>query len=200
MATIENKIHNFWEWFRSNNDLLFPKRINNNLIDKLNKKILTIENLAWEIREGLVKDNMLIISAGSNKDLFPLAKQTIQLAPNIDCWEFYYYKLAVDWNYFLSIKDEHGFDSTLDVRNWEYVLLKFPDNTFDIIIYAPNILNYSNDDKYTIVDIVLEKILGEDLRYSTIINVEIVNRFEKIHESHKTLIIKLGEHLKSLLD
>jgi len=200
MATIENKIYNFWEWFRSNNGLLLPKVITNNLIDKLNEKILDIEDFAWEIREGLVKDNMLIISAGSNKDLFSIAKQTIRLAPNIDCWEFYYYKPAVDWNYILSIKDERGFNSTLDVKKWEYVLLKFPDNTFDIIIYAPNILKYSNDDKHTIVDIVLEKILGEDLRYRAIINVEIVNRFEKIHESHKTLITKLGEHLKSLLD
>ncbi|SIQ98752.1 hypothetical protein [Chryseobacterium sp. RU33C] len=142
---------------------------------------------------------MLIISCGGNKELFQSAKHIISLAPNIPIWEFSHYKPAKVWDFSLSIKDTLGFGDSISVSNWEYVLLKFPDNTFDIIVKCPNITNLKDDDKYTLIDIVLENILGDEISYNFIKNVEIVNDFEDKYKNSKTSIVNLKEHFFLIL-
>ncbi|BFO68632.1 hypothetical protein [Chryseobacterium sp. KCF3-3] len=190
-----NKISDFWNWFESLQSELSSDRITDTLINKLNDKILSLADLNWEIREGVEKPNMLIISAGGDNELVPVAKEIIKVAPNLKDWEYSYYKPPKKWNYDLSLKSHIGFDKEINVESWEYVLLKFKDGTFGIIIKANNINTLKEDDKYTVADIVLENILGDDLSYSLIKNVEIVDEFESSRIKNKNSIKYLFNHL-----
>ncbi|RMZ58950.1 hypothetical protein D1632_15400 [Chryseobacterium nematophagum] len=189
------RISEFWNWFEFNQSELVPDKITDTLINELNNKILSLADLNWEIREGINKSNMLIISAGGNNDLLSIAKNIIDCAPNLKEWEYSYYKPAKKWDYRLSLKKHIGFDKEINVENWEYVLERFDDTTFGIIIKTENINTLKDDDKYTIVDIVLENILGDDLSYGLIKNVEIVNEFDDNQIKNKSIIKYLANHL-----
>lgn len=68
-----NKISEFWDWFESQNAELSSDKISETLINELNNKILSLADLNWEVREGVEKTNMLIISAGGDNELVPIA-------------------------------------------------------------------------------------------------------------------------------
>lgn len=196
METINiDKKAEFWDWFESHHSELPSDKITDALINELNDKILSLADLNWEIREGVEKSNMLIISAGGDNELIPVAKKIIEVAPNLKDWEYSYYKPPKKWNYSLSLKEHIGFDKEISIDNWEYVLLKFNDGTFGIVIKADNINTFKEDDKYTIADIVLESILGDDLSYSLIKNVEIVDDFASSQIENKNNIKYLFNHL-----
>lgn len=190
-----NNISEFWDWFKFHNLELSSDKITNGLIDELNDKILSLADLNWEIREGIEKSNMLIISAAGNHKLIPIAKSIIKVAPNLTDWEYCNFKPPKKWNYSLSLKNHIGFDKEIYVDNWKYILLRLDDGSFGIIIKADNINSLKEDDKYTIADIVLENILGDDLSYSLIKNVEIVEEFESSKIKNTNNIQNLFNHL-----
>ncbi|CAH0143666.1 MULTISPECIES: hypothetical protein [unclassified Chryseobacterium] len=90
-------------------------------------------------------------------------------------------------------------NKSIDVSSWEYVLLKFKDNTFDIIFKPININHLKKDDQYTVVDIVLENILGDELSYNLIKNVQIIDEFESSYIKNKNSVTYLANHLKELI-
>ncbi|MBB6372769.1 hypothetical protein [Chryseobacterium shigense] len=190
-----NNISEFWNWFEFHNLELSSDKITNGLIDELNDKILSLADLNWEIREGIEKPNMLIISAGGDNELLPVSKEIIKTAPKLKDWEYCYYKPPKKWDYSLSLKNHIGFDREINVDNWEYVLLRLDDGSFGIVIKADNIDTFKDDEKYTIADIVLENILGDDLSYSLIKNVEIINDFDTNQIKNKNNIKYLMLHL-----
>lgn len=196
---LKNKTDFFWNWFKDNNKELSSSIISETLINELNAQVLNLENLNWEVRKGVNQNNMLIISAGGDNNLFPIAKSIINMAPDIKDWEFYYYKPAKNWDYKLELKNYVKFDKELDVKDWEYILLKFKDNTFDIVIKAKNLNDLKKDDQYTIADIVLESILGDELSYSLIKNVRIVDEFDKDDLKNKNSIKDLANHIHKLI-
>lgn len=190
-----NNISEFWNWFEFHNLELSSDKITNALIDELNDKILSLADLNWEIREGIEKPNMLIISAGGDNELLPISKEIIKTAPKLKDWEYCYYKPPKKWDYSLSLKNQIGFDKEINVDNWEYVLLRLDNGLFGIVIKADNIDTFKDDEKYTIADIVLENILGDDLSYSLIKNVEIINDFDTNQIKNKNNIKYLMSHL-----
>ena len=84
----------------------------------------------------------------------------------------------------------------IDVSDWEYVLLKFPDGTYDILIKAKNLRNFQKDQQYTLVDIALESMLGEEMSLSLIKNVDIVKNFSLKYITKKSNFRNLQKHLK----
>ncbi len=194
---VKTKIKQFWSWFVQNQEVLKPDRINNKLIEVLNQKILSLGDLNWEIGAGTKKENMLIISPGGDIDLLPLTKAVVSSSPMLADWEFYDHKPAKDWEYQFYI-EEKGVKKMIDVSDWEYVLLKFPDNTYDLLIKCNNLRAYVKDQQYDLVDIALESILGEELSLKLIKNVDIIKDFSREHLDQKSNIKHLKNHILEL--
>jgi hypothetical protein len=198
MAMDNNKIINFWKWFENNQDNLVPEKINNTGITNLNNKILELGDFAWEIREGLNKDNMLIISPGGDVGLLNATQNIISFGPELPNWEYYHYKPAKNWDFKLSILEKSNIKKILDVSEWYYVLYRFSDNTYDIIIKASNLNNTLDEEKLIIADIVLESIFGEELSLKLFKNIEFVNEFNEEDISKVSSIQNLQKHLETL--
>lgn len=197
MVKMADNIISFWNWFKENEDDLQPDKITSELINKLDEKILSFGDYNWEIREGSKKSNMLIISPGGNVDLLEETKNIINLSPNLNNWEFCHYKPAKVWDYQFSIEDK-GVKRMINASNWEYVLLKFPNGTYDIIIKADSLNVLPKEYHLTSVDIVLESILGEELSLNLIKNIDLVDKFPDEYLNQKGSIQSLKEHIFEL--
>lgn len=194
---INNNIKDFWKWFESNKDVLKSNKLNNDVLQILNEKILSLGDFNWEVREGKEKENMLILSSGGDVDLLPLTKNIINSAPILSEWEFYFYKPAKDWDYKFYV-EEFDKKKMIDASSWEYVLLQFPDSSYDIIIKAPSLAVLPKDEQYDIFDIVLENILGEEISLKLIKNVDIVDAFSNDDINQKGNIKELKNHIFEL--
>ncbi|WP_306353661.1 hypothetical protein [Flavobacterium sp. '19STA2R22 D10 B1'] len=199
MVNKERKINEFWNWFSVNQLNLQSDKISNENISQLNREIMTMGDFNWEVREGNNAKNMLIISPGGDLNLLSSTKRIIELAPEIEDWEFYYYKPSKKWNYRLVLNEEMNVKKILDVKNWEYVLYKFSDGTFDIILKTDNLNELDENQKALIADIVLESILGEEQSLKFIKNVEFVDEFNDLDKSKKNPIKFLQEHFAELI-
>lgn len=195
---VDKNIIEFWDWFTANSSNLNSDKISNMLINELNNRILLLGDYNWEIREGNNKPNMLIISPGGDINLLESTKKIVSLSPALMEWEFYYYKPEKKWNYQFSIEDDDGVKRMVNATDWEYVLLKFDDGTYDIIIKADSLKTLSEQKRLTAVDIVLESILGEEISLLFIKNIEIVEGFSGEYFPKKNTIKFLREHIKEL--
>ncbi|TCN50005.1 hypothetical protein D0809_24075 [Flavobacterium circumlabens] len=199
MVNDQKEINEFWNWFIINKNELVPKKITESFISQLDSKILSMGKFSWEIREGLIKNYMLIISPGGDVELLPATQKIIEFSPKIEDWEFYHYKPAKKWNFQLTLYEEDNVRKILDVKDWEYVLYKFSDGTFDIIFKAINLNESSEDEKLLVGDIVLESFLGEELSLKFIKNIEFVKDFDGADEQKKGSITFLKNHFDELL-
>lgn len=196
----KSKTVKFWNWFTESQSLLVPGKITPEFINILNERILELGDFNWEIREGKHKNYMLIISPGGDLDLLQDTYTIINLAPELDNWEFIHYKPAKKWDFKLTMKPNSKINKKeVDVKKWEYILLDFSDGTYDIIIKADNLKLFNDNEKLTIADIVLESILGEELSLRLIKKVEFLEEFDKSDENKKNSIQVLKEHLAQLI-
>ncbi len=199
MVMDSKKVKNFWVWFKENNNKLNPEIITNRMIDILDSKILELGDFSWEIREGKSKSNMLIISPGGDIELLDITKQIIDSSGDIPDWEFEYYKPAKDWDYVFSIDETSETKKDIDATKWEYILLKYSDQTFDIIIKADTIKLLNDTEKSIAIDIVLESILGEKKSLELIKNIDIVNDFQEKYLGKQNTITVLSSHINHSL-
>jgi hypothetical protein len=193
----KTKVTEFWNWFKENESKLNSDKITADLIKLLDEKISSIGFENWEIREGFEKDNMLVISPGGDVNLLVDTKYIVALSPELNDWEFYHYKPAKSWDYKFSIED---FDAKrmLDASDWEYVLLKFPDGTYDIIIKADTLKVLPEKYHMIAADIVLESIIGEELSLKLIKDIDFVEEFPNEYSSQNSSIKSLKNHLYEL--
>lgn len=193
------EIKEFWNWFALNKDQFIPSKITNEFISQLDNKILSMGDFSWEIREGISKNYMLIISPGGDINLLSRTKEIISFSPDLEDWEFFHYKPEKKWDFKLSLYEEDKVQKIVDVSDWEYVLYKFPDGSFDIIFRAENLINSSDDEKIVIAEIVLESILGEELSLEYIKNIEVLLEFDDVDMQKKSSIKFLKDHFTELI-
>ncbi|WP_163410242.1 hypothetical protein [Flavobacterium ajazii] len=199
MENNEKTINEFWSWFTTHKTDLAPENISDNLISKLDHKILSLGDFSWEIREGDTEENMLIISPGGDVDLLPETNKVIKLAPKIENWEFCYYKPSKNWDFQLTLYEESNVKKILDVKDWEYVLYKFKDGTFDIIFKTRNLNSSTKEEQMLIADIVLESVIGEENSLRFIKKIEFVDEFNIVDKQKSNSIEVLKQHFDELV-
>lgn len=199
MENNEKRINEFWTWFIKHKTYLTPENISDNLISKLDDKILSLGDFSWEIHKGDTEENMLIISPGGDVDLIPETNKVIRLAPKIENWEFRYYKPSKNWDFQLTLYEEDNVKKILDVKDWEYVLYKFRDGTFDIIFKTRNLSSVTKDEQLLIADIVLESIIGEKNSLRLIKKIEFVDEFNDVDKQKSNSIKVLKQHFDELI-
>jgi hypothetical protein len=192
------EIKNFWDWFYKNCQNFGNNFDNTVLLDELDDWIRRLGDFSWEVGPGKVKENALVISPNGDLELLQETKEIVGNARDCIGWEYYYAKPSKEWNLVFDFETEDENVVEINASNWQYRLLKYEDGMFAIIIKVPNLSRLSNTDKLTTAEIVLDGILGEELRLQTICEIDVEEEFKKPYQSKASDINNLLVHLKSV--
>lgn len=194
---MNKKYQFFWEWFLNHKKEIEEINLNHLFIKDLEAKIKILGDFIWEIGPGLKKPFAFTISPGGDPALLVETKEIISYAPALEEWEFYYSKQIKEWDNYFDIFI-NGEKRRIDISKWEYVLFEYEDNTLDIIIKPVPYSDTYNKDIYGICEMVLDSIIGEEMRIEKIQDLEVVREFDSNIEENGTSIINLQKHLKKI--
>lgn len=193
-------INSFWNWFSDHHKDFEESFDNRSLINELDDRINSLGGFAWEIGPGAVAENQLVISPKGDLDLLPYTKEIISYAKNIHGWEFHYTKPPKQWELIFDLQKHNGDKIRIDASMWEYVLLKYDDGMFEIIIQTCDLHELNENEKLTVAEILLDGILGEEKRMVYICNIDVVEKLEEQYKNKKSDIKNLNKHFNSLIN
>jgi hypothetical protein len=195
MINSENVI-SFWTWFKSiSNDLLLNPK-NSKLLKDMDTQVAKLGTYDWEIGPSNESKYYFALSPNLDPNLLRDTYQLINIAPNCKGWSFLAAKPEKKgWNGIFKMHNERGQLITINITEWEYILIEFDDATFDLEIKIPE-LECNEAYSYLAIDIALTNLLGEENYIKLIKNVLIVLDFTEKGKS--TLIKNIRKHFESL--
>lgn len=176
---MENKnIIDFWKWIQLNLKYLEPKKITGDYIVELEKHLEILGNFSWEIGyDDRVKKYFLAISPDYEHDAFELSKKIVEEAPSIDNWIFYSAKPPKQWKLIFDVFID-GEKVRFDASTWKYILYRFDDGVYDIVIKIPNSYKPYEEHFDEIGMIAVSGELGEAFVIEYVDEIELVYEFE----------------------
>jgi len=200
MESILNKqeINKFWDWFYKNSQNFGDKFENKRLLAELEARVTRLGPFSWEVGPCEVEKNALVISPNGDQELLKYSKAVVAYAKPCPDWEFHYSKPPKKWDLKFDFKRIEGKNVPIDPSPWQYMLAQYEDETFEIIIKSTPLLDLNDDDKLSVAEIVLDGILGEEVRIEQISYIDVVDEFEDKNERGATSITFLASHLASL--
>jgi hypothetical protein len=194
----DKEIHAFWLWFATIADSLGDNFDNASLLHALDAQLLGLGDITWELGPGSKTENMLAISPDGRPELLPLTKHIVSMAPDLPQWEFFPARPAKSASLEFAIIGSSGKEIDIDARPWRYVLFRFPDQTFDLVLEQNNLTKATDDDRYTAAVILLDGLLGEAVRLLRVRDVEPVFSLAFDQEPKASPISALAMHLDLL--
>lgn len=191
-------IKKFWDWFSAHHNDFGEYFDNEELLSELDHKITDLGDFVWEIGPGINANNQLVISPGGDLDLLSNTKQIISCTKAVPNWEFHYAKPPKQWDFIFDLEKFDGSQVQIDASQWKYVLLKYDDGMFEIIIQTPDLKKLDEEEKLIASEILLDGILGEEKRMLLICDIDVVEEFEMQYANKSNDITKLSDQLISL--
>lgn len=191
------KIGEFWKWFASVCDALAARPDDPAIRLLLDERVRSFGRIVWEVGPGTQKPNALVISPGGRSELLPLTRDIIAHAPACEKWEFHASKPPKQWNRKFSLRVDNDTNIQVDANNWQYVLLRFPDRSFDVIIRAPG-MPASRKNRQTAARIAVEGELGELKSMEWIRDIDVVDEFEDRLKGSASPFATIAAHLLRL--
>lgn len=192
------KIAEFWRWFETIANELASNCENERLLAELDKRVSQLGDVLWEIGPGKADENSLTITPDGSKDWLPVTQHIVKQAPRISGWEFQSARPPRHWNMQFSINGAGDTHLDIDARPWRYVLFKYPDNTFDIVLEQNNLQSASDDDRYTAAVILLDGTVGERRWLALLGGIEAVETLSTEHSRKANPMHHLAQHLDSV--
>lgn len=172
----------FWEFFSDIAKQIQKSPEDNNLINNLDSAVDRLGVYGWEYGPyELNNDWYFCLSPNLRDDLLEELQFVISLAPKLRGWHFFVGKpkKMEEINCIDVVVDEYDIQEVC-ADNWRCVLYKMKNGKYDIDICLDKELNnFTEDDKYNIVETFLIHMLGEVGYMSLIDKVFIVETLEK---------------------
>jgi hypothetical protein len=196
------KVRQFWEWFSENCQNFGADFDNVELLERLDNWVAQLGDFSWEVGPGKAKDNAFVISPNGDEDLLQDTKLIISNAKVCEGWEYYYAKppKEKEWNLTFSLETSEGEEVEVDASQWEYTLLEYEDGMFEIIVKASDLRQLDETNKQVAAEILLDGVLGEEVRMQTICEIDVVDEFEEPYRAKAGNIKNLPDHLKTLIE
>jgi len=175
-----NPIGRFWIWFRDNVRLLELRPTDPDLCYQLGERIDSIDpRLEWEIGPAKCGTGwQLVVSPGRDPEMMTLARKVVLEAPQLSNWTFESLRPPKKWGDELHIAQRNGELALVNVSQWAFVILQYPDGVLEILISCEGNVPPPEVDRTVAGEIVVESILGEspfvhcELRVSVVEQVE----------------------------
>lgn len=194
----DEKINALWSWFSAVSTRLAENYENQDLLDELEDRVSALGEVSWELGPGIAKECALTLSPDGDPGKLAVTQRAVAMAPELPSWEFYPARQKKEWELQFSVDGSDGRVLEVDARPWRYVLLRFPDGTFDIVIEQANLADVDQEDRYTAAVIVLDGILGEATRLLAIQVIEPTDALSTEQSKKANSISVLEDHFSSL--
>ncbi len=198
----EIKIEKLWQWFIANEqqiiEIIRNESVSENIIENIDNLILDLGMFTWQIGEGKNKPWFFTISPNGDRELIKVSQIIIERAPNLKNWEFNYSKPAKEWDRMFIIYDSIMNEQHIDASNWKFVALQNGDGMIELILEAANIEHLDRETATTAAELFVTSEIGEETKIQKVISVEIVDQMGPQHNSQKTGIRDLKQHLNEL--
>ena len=197
-SEFESKIENFWKWFDANSARLLKYSTDKHVGDEITRQLEELGIGDWEIgpwEEGLF---FFAISPNLNEDKLKKTKEIVAQAPVCQGWHFLSSKPPKKWKGIWKMNNEYGQEILINSSNWQYILYRFEDDTFDADIVLADIKG-NEEIQNLAVDIALTGYLGEESFMNLIKNIKIVNKFDMQSESKASFLKYINKHIESVL-
>ena len=191
-------IINFWDWFSRNCSNFGTNHENAHLSEELDAQVKRLGSFSWEIGPGKIKDHLLVISPSGDMAMLQETKTIIDNAIPCDGWEYYYAKQPKQWDLRFYFMTGRGTRLEVDASQWEYVLLMYEDGMFTIIIKASDLQHLDDNDKLTAAEIVLDGVLGEELRLQSFCEIDVVGEFDSEYVGKESNMRGIAHHIKKM--
>lgn len=153
--------HSFWDWFACNASSIAAHPEDRSRIEEIDSRVHeSWPELSWEIGPDKSGQWYFALSPNLNRELTRKAKDAISIAPVVHGWRFYATRQRKTWSGCFILEGESG-SVDIDTRNWTYVLLRYPEGSYDIVLYGPEAGRLSDNDRWQAAAIALEGYLGE---------------------------------------
>jgi len=197
----QQQVAEFWQWFQSVCGQFGATFENRELVDELDARIATLGSFSWELGPGVRddKNSALVLTPGGDPDLLRETRQVIAIAPECPGWEFYPAKPPKKWQREFSLQKRDGTVINVNASGAWYVLFKYPDGVFDVLLADRNLAALSEDHQQTAAVILLDGELGEERRMAIVHSVDIVGQFEDDMKRKSSAIVSLAAHVQSFI-
>jgi hypothetical protein len=187
----------FWRWFESVAFALADDVEQRPILERLDEEVAKLGSFGWEVGPGVEADNMLVISPDGRPERLALTRRVVSMAPSIPRWEFHSAKPPRPTMQFV-MGDGFVPSNEIDARSWRYVLFKFPEGVFDIVIEQVGLNGVSDDVRYAAAGVVLDGVLGEASRLQLFREIEPVGKLTADMQTRASSIVSLATHIQSL--
>lgn len=206
MELNDDNILKFWQWFVKNEKTIKECIENENsshreyVVEQMNEHILSMGVLTWDI--GLNDDEnwFLTLSPNGNKDMLKVSQKIMVDAPEHMDWLFHSSKPAKNWNRQFTIYDDYMDEVFIDASQWHYLLFEDDDGKLELVLEAKNIAQLDAEIVEAAADQFIIQEVGELPWMLHISSVVAVHTLESEHESTKTPVTELKEHLMEILE
>ncbi len=165
------------------------------VVASLNSHVDALDpGLAWEIGPGSTAEWRFTLSPDSDEALSGVARDAISRAPQIPGWEFRAFRQPRDACLIVDVNTLRG-AAQIDASDAEYALLRARDGTFDMVVKLPHARKLQTQDQHALGILLLDGLIGEEVRMSLIKNVQFVEEFEPRYRERTTNIKHLKDHL-----
>lgn len=191
----DQDIDAFFSWFAANSAGLTNASQNPDLVATLEQRLDVLNSdFAWEIGPGNCAEWSFSLSPDGDEALSDAVRHAISRAPKIPRWEFHAFRQPRDAEPIVELESAKG-TVEVDASAAEYVLLRARDGTFDMLVRLPAAAELQRQDQYALAVLLLDGLVGEEVRMSLIKNVEFVEEFESRYQGRTTKLKHLRRHL-----
>jgi hypothetical protein len=193
----DEKIELFWDWFSSIANKFGERFENQGLVHELDLRICGLGPIAWEIGPGLLSPDYasLVFSPAGERSLIPLTEEIVAQAPDCRGWEFYSCRPAKKWQRIFLVEDDTDNEYRVDASKWEYILLRYDDGFFDVLLECPSLAVVPDSLYASIGEILVEGEVGEKLRLDCIDRIECFKSFDDRYKGKGRPIEQFAMHL-----
>lgn len=191
MASIDQRIADFWKWFSEHSAEFAAVTIGQELLSQLENRLFAIDRVDWEIGPGRRSACLFSLSPRGDPERLKLTRKIIGQAPQLHGWEFSPAKLERAWNLVFQIS-VNGKNIDVDGKLWEFVAYKFKDGRFDLDFRPDEASSLPQNEAHLAATIIIDGELGEERRMALVGDVGIVDSWdENVSRSARRLEVGL---------
>ena len=160
-----DRIEAFWKWFVSYAEQISAEPDCPALVEELDRRVSELhKDISWEIGPGRFHAlAACTVSVPEPTTASRRGERGGTAAPNVTDWAFFPARRPKDWDYKVVLKDVGSEPVLISATAWRFVMLRYSDGQYQIILEGQNMPAMSEDRCWQAAAITLESILGEDV-------------------------------------